>query len=54
MSTAADKQQVSQWSEIGLVAFVFSVLMCMVLPVRPWMIMPSALIAGLRSTPGGG
>ena len=38
MTTAAAKQQVSKWSEIGLVAFVFSVLMCMVLPVRPWMI----------------
>ena len=36
--SAAPAKIDARWSEIGLVAFVFSVLMCMVLPVRPWMI----------------
>ena len=37
MSTPA-AQPASRWSEIGLVAFVFGVLMCMILPMRPWML----------------
>ncbi len=38
MTAAAAKVQTTRWAELGLVAFVFSVLMCMVLPVRPWMV----------------
>ena len=37
MSAAAAKLP-TRWSELGLVAFVFGVLMCMVLPMRPWML----------------
>jgi len=36
--SAAKVKPASQWSELGLVAFVFGVLMCMVLPMRPWML----------------
>ncbi len=28
----------TRWAEIGLVAFIFGVLMCMILPLRPWML----------------
>ena len=37
MNTPAAQPE-SRWSEIGLVAFVFGVLMCMILPMRPWML----------------
>ena len=37
MNTPAPQLE-SRWSEIGLVAFVFGVLMCMILPMRPWML----------------
>ncbi len=36
--SAAQVKTPSRWSELGLVAFVFGVLMCMVLPMRPWML----------------
>ncbi|SVB62422.1 uncharacterized protein METZ01_LOCUS215276, partial [marine metagenome] len=36
--SAAPAPLESRWSELGLVAFVFGVLMCMVLPMRPWML----------------
>ena len=35
---SAAEAKASRWPEIGLVAFVFGVLMCMVLPMRPWML----------------
>ena len=38
MTAAAAKVETTRWAELGLVTFVFSVLMCMVLPVRPWMV----------------
>ena len=38
MTAAAAKVETTRWAELGLVSFVFSVLMCMVLPVRPWMV----------------
>ena len=36
--SAAPAQPEARWSELGLVAFVFGVLMCMILPMRPWML----------------
>ena len=36
--SAAPARTPFRWSELGLVAFVFGVLMCMVLPMRPWML----------------
>ena len=36
--SAAPAQPESRWSELGLVVFVFGVLMCMILPMRPWML----------------
>ena len=36
--SAAPAQPAARWSELGLVAFVFGVLMCMILPMRPWML----------------
>ena len=37
MSDAVTKST-TRWAEIGLVAFIFGVLMCMILPLRPWML----------------
>ncbi len=36
--SAAPARTPFRWSELGLVAFVFGVLMCMVMPLRPWML----------------
>ena len=36
--SAAPAQPESRWPELGLVAFVFGVLMCMIMPLRPWML----------------
>ena len=36
--SAAPAKTPFRWSELGLVAFVFGVLMCMVMPLRPWML----------------
>ena len=36
--SAAPVKTPFRWSELGLVAFVFGVLMCMVMPLRPWML----------------
>ena len=36
--SAAPAQPESRWPELGLVAFVFGVLMCMIMPMRPWML----------------
>jgi flagellar biosynthesis protein FlhA len=36
--SAAPAPVESRWSELGLVVFVFGVLMCMILPMRPWML----------------
>ena len=36
--SAAQAKPESRLPELGLVAFVFGVLMCMVLPLRPWML----------------
>jgi flagellar biosynthesis protein FlhA len=36
--SAAPAQPESRWPELGLVVFVFGVLMCMIMPLRPWML----------------
>ena len=36
--SAAPAQPESRWPELGLVVFVFGVLMCMIMPVRTWML----------------